>query len=248
MAISYLGVQMIKLPLPLKKSLDNMNEQDLLPYTVLKKQKIQNVDILKSLGTEDYLQWTLEDTNAEKTSPLKYCLLFVTYYTGNPDQVPHVPEECYFGGGHQNFGSSDLILNINFANKDSYGLDSIENNNTKNVDTINRRIPARYLIFSNKGDALWGSAPKFPVFYLFKVNDTYAGNRNTTRAALSANLFGKYSYFSKIEWKFYNIVYGSLIYPKKNEAIAASEKLLSTVLPLLERDHWPDWEKANREN
>jgi hypothetical protein len=52
-------------------------------------------------------------------------------------------------------------------------------------------------------------------------------------------MFGKYSYFSKVEWKFYNIKFGSSTYPDKQEASAASEKLLGVILPILEKDHWP---------
>jgi len=29
--------------------------------------------------------------------------------------------------------------------------------------------------------------------------------------------------------------------PSKEQAVAAGEKLLAVVLPILEREHWPDW-------
>jgi hypothetical protein len=31
-----------------------------------------------------------------------------------------------------------------------------------------------------------------------------------------------------------------LIYPSREEAIAASAKLLNVLLPVLEKEHWPD--------
>ncbi|MHC4084712.1 MAG: hypothetical protein ACYSU3_07240, partial [Planctomycetota bacterium] len=58
-------------------------------------------------------------------------------------------------------------------------------------------------------------------------------------------IFSKYSYFSKVEWKFFNIRFNKLIYPGKEEAIAASQKLLSVILPILEKEHWPIVKKGN---
>ena len=78
-----------------------LDEKLLEPYKVLEKSKIDNKDVLESLGTEDYLQWILEDTTVDVLSPVRNCSVFITYYTGNPDQVPHVPEACYTGGGNE---------------------------------------------------------------------------------------------------------------------------------------------------
>ena len=229
---SYLGVRMIKKALPLRQSLDVMNEQALETYTVVKKEKIQNNDLLEELGTEDYIQWTLEDTEAGRDDPLRYCSLFITYYTGNPDQVPHVPEECYFGGGNQRFGTDDLVFKVPMPSNPADEEKKVQN------------IPARCLVFGKKQTNMWQGGEKFPVFYTFKVNGAYKGNRDATRLKLMSNITGEYSYFSKIEWKFYNVVFGRLIYPDKDDAIRASEKLLSVLLPILEKDHWPDWQKA----
>ncbi|MGA2093785.1 MAG: hypothetical protein ABSH16_10320, partial [Sedimentisphaerales bacterium] len=60
-----------------------------------------------------------------------------------------------------------------------------------------------------------------------------------TRRILNKNLFGKFSYFSKVEWKFYGNNFGRMIYPDKQEAVAASEKLLKVILPVLEQQCWP---------
>ena len=114
---SYLGVYMIKLALPLTKSFDLIDENRLGPYKVVNKTKIENADILEELGTKDYIQWILEDTEAPKASASRYCSLFITYYTGTPDQVPHVPEECYFGSGSQwqSKESVNFEVNVPFA-------------------------------------------------------------------------------------------------------------------------------------
>ncbi|MHC4634213.1 MAG: hypothetical protein ACYSYU_03220, partial [Planctomycetota bacterium] len=50
-----------KYPLPLKKSLELLDENRLAPYEVVLKKKIENEEVLKSLGTKDYIQWILRD-------------------------------------------------------------------------------------------------------------------------------------------------------------------------------------------
>src|SRR4030042_1968105 len=90
-AMRNLGIILKKEPLPLKKSLELLDEADLTPYQVVPpKLRIANQEVLELLGTEDYIQWILEDTEQSPTSPVRRCLLFVTYYP-LPDRVPHGP-------------------------------------------------------------------------------------------------------------------------------------------------------------
>lgn len=242
--ISYLGVQIIKKNLPLKKPLNLMNKQLLAPYNFIEERKIENTDLLEELGTEEYIEWYLEDTQAPASSPVRYCSLFVTYYTGNPDKVPHVPEECYIGGGNQRLAAKDVTFQIPLL-PPSRSSPQSESQESRKV--VKERIPVRCLIFGSKRADIWQAGAKYPVLYFFKVNGTYAGNRNQTRAIMGYNIFGKYSYFSKVEWKFYGSEPSGIIYPKEDQAIAASAKLLSVIVPILEKDHWPDWEKAMNE-
>lgn len=211
--------------LPLKKSLNLLNEKALAPYKVVKKTEIQNQEVLESLGTRDYIQWILEDTDAAGDSTVHTCQLFITYYD-LPDRVPHVPEECYTGGGNQKLASDSVTFEI-------------DNNG------VVEKIPATYLVFASTNSNYWGMDIKFPVLYLFNVNESYANSRDEARFALNKNIFSKYSYFSKVEWKFFNIRFNKPIYPSKEEAIAASQKLLSVILPILEKEHWPIVKKGN---
>lgn len=209
-----------KEPLPLKKSLDLFDESALAPYKVLSKHEILNREILESLGTEDYIQWILEDSEVAVDSPVRKCSLFITYYD-LPDRVPHVPEECYTGGGHQRLTSDRMTFEIN-------------------KEGVTETIPARYLVFARSSSNYWGMDTKFPVLYLFNVNDVYASSREDARFALNKKLFSKYSYFSKVEWKYFNTRFGKTIYPSKEDAITATQKLLNVILPILEKEHWPD--------
>jgi len=219
-AIKAAGIYTKKEPLLLKKSLSDLDKSNLAPYKVIEKSKIENPDILNTLGTEDYIQWTLEDTSAPADSKTRLCMLFITYYS-LPDIVPHRPEECYIGGGLQGIKFETVMLRI------TQGLNE-------------REIKTRYLVFADtKSDGLIGGTSSFPILYTFIANGKY-GDRDDTRKTLNRNLFGKFSYFSKVEWKFFNRTPGRTTYPNKQETLTASEKLLAVILPVLEKEHWPN--------
>jgi len=214
-----LGIVFKKEPLPLKKSLEGLDERDLSPYKVVSKQKIQNADTLKALGTKDYIQWIVEDTGQAPDSPVKEFLLFITYYQ-LPDRVPHVPEECWSGGGYQQLGSESVTFEID--NGAGFVTD----------------VPAKYLVFGPKKTGLW-AGERIPNLYFFKVNGQYAGSRQEARIALNKNLFGRKSYFCKVELVFNR----SSIAPSKERAVEAGDRLLTVILPILEQEHWPDWKR-----
>ncbi len=226
-AIKSFGMYLQKEPLPLKKSLELLDQNGLGPYKVVAKDKIENKDILKSLGTEDYIQWVLEDLDAGQDSPVRQCVLFITYYS-LPDRVPHVPEECYTGGGFQKLSSETLPLKLQTAE-------------TQNADgNLNHpEILVKYLTFGTKSSEQWRNGSNFSVLYIFNVDGQYTNSREETRIVLNKNIFSKYSYFSKVEWKFFNLKLGQKIHPSKEQTIAASMKLLNVILPVLEREHWP---------
>lgn len=221
----YHGLTIIKKPLPLKVSFDDMDEKLLAPYKVLEKAKIENQDVLESLGTEDYMQWILDDTSADPMSPVRNCSVFITYYTGNPDQVPHVPEACYTGGGNQIQNSTSINIEVGEVN----------------VPAIPRQIPATSLVFVKKSSEIWQASSEFCVIYFFKVNGEYKGGRDAVRWALG-NLTSEYSYFSKVELKFFNV---RGINPDRQQSAEAAGRLLKVLLPILEKYHWPDWKKAD---
>jgi hypothetical protein len=219
--MSYFKLWLEKEPVALKKSLDDLDESKLSPFTVTKKNKIRSNDIVDSLGTQDYLQWVLTDSEADPQSSAGSLLLFITYY-GKADSVPHVPEECYTGGGYRKVNSDPVIFEVTGADDDkaASGL----------------KIPGRYVTFSKGGSNMRSSGSSFPVLYLFSVNRTYANTRTDARLILGGNIRGKHSYFSKVEMVFNQFRNP----PDRESAIETCEKLLSVLLPVLEKDHWPD--------
>jgi len=219
-ATKRLGIVFQKEPLPLKKALTLLDEGNLSPYVVVSKEEITDADTLKALGTEDYIQWVMQDTEQAVESPAGECLLFITYYR-LPDRVPHVPEECWTGGGYQKLGADAVTLAID----DHAGFEA--------------KVPAKYLVFGPKKAGPLYSDTRIPNLYFFKVNGQYAGSREDARFVLNKNLFGKASYFCKVELVFNR----GPVAPGKEQAIRAGEKLLAVVLPILEREYLPDWEK-----
>lgn len=227
-AVRSFGVYLEKEPLPLRKSLDLLDEKDLAYYKVVSKEEIPYEEVVKGLGTEEYIQWILEDTLADTGSRTRYCSLFITYYE-LPDVVVHVPEECYMGSGFQRLTSETLTVDCQSV-----------------VDNRKFSVRSRYLVFADADSNQWRSDTKFPVLYLFNVNGRYADSREETRLILNKNIFGKYSYFCKVEWSFFYTTLaaagqlsGVKSYPNKEQAVSASQKLLSVILPVLEREHWP---------
>jgi hypothetical protein len=225
-AIESFGVYLEKTALPLKKSLELLDEEALAPYKVVEKGNIENEQTIKALGTEDYIEWILEDPDAAAESAVRKCSLFITYYELPDPRVVHVPDECYMGVGYQRLAFDGVKLKVMLGGREE-------------------KLGARCVVFAGTGSSQWQSDTKFPVLYLFNVNGDYTGSREEARIILNENLFGEYSYFSKVEWKFFNTRFGQITYPSKEEAVTAGEKLLAVVLPVLEREHWPDWPVGN---
>jgi len=214
-----------KEPCPLENPLHQLVESELGTFKIIEQRTINNAEILESLGTEDYLQLILEDTDLSTPPEARRLLLFITYYQ-LPDRVPHVPEECYTGGGYQRLRTDNITFHV------------------RNDSGYSRDVPGRYLVFASIAPGLLQRLQEFPVLYFFRVNGRYAGNREAARRALNRNLFSKYAYFSKVELVFNQT--GRT--PTKQQALAVSEKLLAVILPLLEQNHWPDLRRLNQNN
>ncbi|MGD9110324.1 MAG: hypothetical protein PVG93_05240 [Phycisphaerales bacterium] len=225
---SYFRLWLEKEPIPLKKSLDLLDEQKLKSFKVLDKYEIENKEILKSLGTEDYIQWIVFDTEAPEDSTAKKCMVFITYYD-KPDAVPHVPEECYTGGGFRKQSSDPITFNV----VRTMGSDGIS---TQLATEKTQQIPGRYVVFGRESTSIWQPRAEFPVLYFFNANGAYVNSRTEARIALAKNIRSKHSYFSKVEIVFNQ----NNEAPTMKDAIKLSEKLLAVILPILETEHWPD--------
>lgn len=225
-----LGLVMVKEPIDLQHPLSDLDKAALSPYIVLNEYTIDR-ETLESLGTDQYLQWILENPDVPSDSPVRYCSLFITYYTGNPDMVPHVPDECYVGGGKARLSGETVMLDI------------------PDADGNAEKIGLQYILFGQTGGSnMIQDDIRFSVQYLFHVNGKFTADRTQTRLALGSNWTSQYSYFSKVEWYFFGMDAFGRTYPDKQQTLDASRNLLAPLLRQLQAGHWPDWQKINADD
>ncbi len=203
-----------KLPAPLRVPLGLLDKARLdPPYRFLGATTI-NPEVLDSLGTDQYIQWSLaDDSRTDSDDPTSQVSLFITFYTGQPDPVPHVPDACYSGAGFQIKGSHD----------DQFL-----------VPELGREIPMRTLELEKTKRT--GTERTF-VTYLFGVNGGFAADRNEVRTMVGRP-WESYSYFSKVEVRFWSRTGAA---PSREQAIEAAKRLLKKLVPILVDTHWPDW-------
>jgi hypothetical protein len=207
-----------KEPAPIRKPLRLLDQAKLAPYEVLQAADIK-AEVLDQLGTKEYLQWTLRDTTADRNSPVSIVNLFVTYYTDNPGQVVHVPEECLFGSGYTPVGEElNQIL----------------------IPALQQTVAFKVLKFEK---TTYAGRESRVVMYTFHVNGVFAPEGRAVSTIMN-DPRSRHGYFSKIELSF-----GGADTPVPFEAsVEAGKRLLQKVLPILVRDHWPDWEQLERKN
>lgn len=210
----WLHIKQGKEPLPLKASLDTLSERSLEPYRVLRRLTLEAA-VVDALGTDQYLNWALEDTSVPAVSPLRAANLLVTYYTGGSNLVPHTPDVCYLGMGYT----------------------PAQPHENQEVDAPHltggsQRLPVRVCTFART--AVFDHA-QTSVVYTFRCNDGYRSTRDGVRLSINHPL-NTYAYFSKVEVNFPRAT--------RAQSVEGAAKLFDRLLPVLERDHWPDFRAA----
>ncbi len=203
-----------KQAVPLRKNLSELDADKLWPYKVVDRAKLTS-EMREALGTDQYLHWLLEDTSVSNANQVgRYVTLFVTYYPLGADQVPHVPEECYVGGGYESVGSKTVDLTVPGS-----GL-------------ADDKLTVRQMLFKSPSQ-LMGQIR--PVIYFFSVSGKFKATRTGARLVLS-DIRSKYAYLSKVE-----IAFKGPVPPGKRKSLELAEKVLGCVLPVLVNEHWPTW-------
>lgn len=200
----------------LKKSLKQLDRTKLAPY-ILPPGGAADIkaEILDSLGTREYISWTLEDPTS--AGPASIVNFFVTYYTDDPGQVPHVPEECYSGNGYSAVGEEQIEIP---------------------VPALGKSVAFKMLTFERSA---FLERESRLVMYAFHANGRFASERRMVQMILN-DPRDDHAYFSKIELSFGTIK----AQPTREEAIAAGTRFLQRALPVLVQDHWPDWEEVKK--
>lgn len=208
-----------KLALPPQHKMQELKQERLAGYKLLKVPPMQS-DVLNQLGTDDVVQWLVQEWDPAGNRPVGPVVsLFVTYYTGMPDAVPHIPEVCYQGSGFE----------VASQTEDSVVITSRGREQT---------VPIQVLLFRKASQF---TQSERIVIYTFHANGQFREDRLAVRAAIGS-LTDRYAYFSKVE-------VGVEIEPgrtTKEQAVDAAKRFMRVVIPVLLEDHWPDWEAANR--
>ena len=205
---SWMDFQQGKAALPLKKPLGALEVEKLLPYLTIQRQALEST-VVEALGTDQYINWVLEDPSVPQTDPLRYAHLFVTYDTGGVNLVPHTPDECRLGAGYQAAQPHENI----------------------DID-VPMTIPVRLCTFLKT--AVF-NREEVSVVYTFHCNGKFVATRNGVRLLIN-DLSNRHAYFSKVEVSFPRAT--------REQSLQGAAKLFERLLPVLVKDHFPDFEAA----
>ncbi|MCH7814426.1 MAG: exosortase-associated EpsI family protein [Planctomycetes bacterium] len=213
-----LAIVLRKQAVPLRQPLNRMDKANLGPYRFIRAYALEQA-VVDALGTDLYIDWEFKDERAKGKSPLRRVRLFVTYYTGRPDLVPHTPDQCWLGAGYEIKERGSRTLDLHGA------------------DAKPLRVPVRAVTFQKSGIR---HRDRPTVVYTFHCNGKFVNGRTEVRRLL-ANPWDQGAYFCKIEVRFGRQDQTSIA-AGREETIEAAGEFLDRVLPVLLRDHLPDWE------
>lgn len=224
-----LGSYFRKEALPLQNELHAIDKSKLAPEYELAPLQPPPIDpdTVANLGTEQYLQWNLIDRRPGGDPAVKQARVFVTYYTGQPDMVPHNPEECMGAAGWTK--TSNTVTDVSVTRSDGAVI----------------TIPVRAIEFEapQRASAVGPAALRMTVLFFFYANGAYENTRLGVRNA-TQRLTDRYAFYSKFEVSFSD---ESGRRPAGREASSAAiAPLLQKVMPILLDDHYPDWDSVSR--
>ena len=222
-AADWFGWKIRKEALPLKRPLAQFEARKLGPRYELNRGMMDQLepmseDLIESLGTREYVQLFLTDTQKAADDPTAVAMLFITYYTGMPDLVPHVPDECMAAAGYDQVSAMASAVRV------------------PGCGAPNDEVPLRVLEFQGRRNthAYGVGSDNVWVMYFFHANGGYTTTRNGVRASMM-NPWQRYAYYAKIELTFSN---GRSARAGRDASVAAAEPLLARVLPALLKDHF----------
>jgi len=155
----------------------------------------------------------------DSREPGRVISFFVTYYTGSPDAVPHIPQSCYVGSGYK--PKEEIPDQITIVSR---GQEVV--------------VPLQAVEFEKENQL---AQSKKLVLYTFHANGQFRKDRDAVRWAIGS-LTDRYAYFTKVEVSM-DLEPGRL---SKEQAAVSAKRFLQVAIPVLLEDHWPDWEAANR--
>jgi exosortase len=194
------SVVMHKQSVPLRMSLDRL-EHPTGKWRFVKQDPPLSKDIVDELGTEEYVNRTYEDTTWLQGPRGRYADVHIAYYTGTPDTVPHVPQQCFKAGGLVQVAGGPVSLKMDPAGYSEdpdvpggYLHPVAENRFTSETRVPGLDIPATYFTFANPNRG----GDKVNVAYFFVANGKFLAGPNEVRLN-GFDLRDKYSYYCKVQ-------------------------------------------------
>jgi hypothetical protein len=138
--------------------------------------------------------------------------LFITYYTGSADVVPHVPDRCYLGAGYQQTGQR--IIDVSCGGIQWGGRNT---------------FPVKVLEFERRLRQTEFRLETAVVAYYFVANWQYMPERAMVRLTLADPRSAK-AFFSKVEVKLPNLGSG-----QKPQVESSLRGFLQAIAPIYER-------------
>ncbi len=213
---SWLNLRQHKQAIALRAPLASLDESVLVPYRVVKR-NVLDPATLEALGTDRYLSWQLENETLPPNDPLRVAHLLVTYDSGGNNLVPHTPDVCWVGGGYE---PAQPHANVEL--------------DLTSLTASSSSVPARVCTFAKTA---MRNRSKQTVIYTFHCNGRFVATRTGVRILVNTPT-NRYAYFSKVELTFPGAT--------RAQSVEGAGMLFNRLLPALVRDHWPDFQAAEK--
>jgi exosortase len=226
-------VVMFKKDVPLRKELDLL-EHPTGNWRFVKQDPPLDKAIVDELGTTMYVNRTYEDTSWAGDIRGRYADLHIAYYTGTPDTVPHVPQQCFKAGGLEQVAGGAAFLELRGEGyREDAGVTGGYVHPVKDTGFGGEArlpgldVPATYFTFAAPGR----NGQQVNVAYFFVANGKYFKGPNEVRFN-GFDLRDKYSFYCKIQV--------TVRVQDKDEAIERISSLMSELMPEI-MSCLPDW-------
>lgn len=226
---------LIKEAIPLRLRLQQL-PQEIGTWEMVREHPPLAADIVKTLGTDQYVVRDYQDTSWPSGKPGGYLTLHVAYYTGTPDTVPHVPDRCFVAGGIPPRGTlaRALLLQGDAYQPAADGLwiaqSALALRHAQHPPHLPQlELPSTIFTFGDPNDPTRDSN----VLYFFVANGRFLSSPNEVRAfGLSPR--DRYGYHCKVEVQLIGV-------GDPYEAAERAQAFLSRMMPEI-MSCLPDWE------
>lgn len=255
-ATAALGIEAEKREAPLRQPLSTLPTR-LGEWRRIGDDRMLDSQVVEVLGTPHYLEraYALE-RSAREPDPASMLRLHIAFYSGDPDESPHVPEVCWVGQGMTIDGPAEirpLRLSIpgvrteegldNLDTGEPYPIVDVEHPVTRisepvalPVGELSLRI-SRFVSPEDPSSLQLGG-------YFFVANGRLTPSAADVRS-LAFQLYQRYAYWMKVEFDA-TVPRGSGEAEAIDAYVERVESLLSALLPELMK-RLPDWPTLERE-